>query len=76
METCNKNGGKDVGKDAGKTAPKNGTSPICCVTDCMMEKFGMSKNGAFDAELAKKSIAASVKDKAWTPAVSLNYFCR
>jgi hypothetical protein len=56
-----------------KSDGKNSTespSPMCCVSDCILSSYGFLKDGVFDAEFAKKSVAITATDKAWTPAVS------
>ena len=47
--------------------PKDG---MCSSIDCTLKNIGLLKNGTFDAETAKKSIAAMKKDKQWTSEVS------
>jgi hypothetical protein len=74
VETCIAKAGEKKVEKKVKSDGKNSTespSPTCCMADCILNTYGFLKDGAFDAETAKKSIAATTAtDKAWTPAVS------
>jgi hypothetical protein len=73
VETCKAQAGEKKVEKKVKSDGKNSNespSPMCCMADCILSSYGFLKDGAFDAETAKKSIAATATDKAWTPAVS------
>lgn len=69
FDSCKSKSVQDSGKKVTSTS-KNATSPKCCMTDCIMDAYGFTKNGTFNADMAKKSVATATKDKAWTAAVS------